>query len=61
LKSGVFQSLPLHPKFSLLKNKNTIGVHFTGNFGYIDNMGFLVIKENRLGIIFMHMIWSMRF
>jgi hypothetical protein len=29
-----------------LKNKNTIGVHFTGNFGYIDNMGFLVIKEN---------------
>ena len=22
------------------------GFHFAGNFGYIDNMGFLIIKDN---------------
>ena len=23
-----------------------IGIHFAGNFGFIDNMGFLVINDN---------------
>jgi hypothetical protein len=30
-----------------LNNKTIIGFHFMGNIGYVDNMGFLVIDENK--------------
>lgn len=31
---------------SLENNKTIYGFHYTGNVGYVDSRGFLVVKEN---------------
>lgn len=31
---------------SLVKNKTIYGFHFSGNAGYVDSRGFLVVKES---------------